>query len=34
MRPLGGTPQALGAFMVSELALWRPIAEPVAALLE
>ena len=34
MRPLGGTPQALGAFMVSELTLWRPIAEPVAALLE
>jgi tripartite-type tricarboxylate transporter receptor subunit TctC len=34
MRPLGGTPQQLGAFMVSELALWRPIAEPVAALME
>jgi tripartite-type tricarboxylate transporter receptor subunit TctC len=34
MRPLGGTPQQLGAFMASELTLWRPIAEPVAALLE
>ena len=34
MGPRGGTPQELGAFMASELARWRPIAEPVAALLE
>jgi tripartite-type tricarboxylate transporter receptor subunit TctC len=30
----GGTPQELGAFMVAEFGRWRPIAEPVAALLE
>jgi tripartite-type tricarboxylate transporter receptor subunit TctC len=34
MGPRGGTPQELGAFMASELTRWRPIAEPVAALLE
>lgn len=29
--PVGGPPEALGKFVVSELAKWRPIVEPLAA---
>ena len=29
--PVGGSPEALGRFVVSELAKWRPIVEPLAA---
>ncbi|WP_376851464.1 Bug family tripartite tricarboxylate transporter substrate binding protein [Caenimonas terrae] len=29
--PIGGPPDALGKFIVSELAKWRPIVEPLAA---
>jgi tripartite-type tricarboxylate transporter receptor subunit TctC len=31
MGPLGGPPEALGKFVVSELAKWRPIIEPLAS---
>jgi len=29
--PIGGPPEALGKFVVSEMAKWRPIVEPMAA---
>jgi len=34
MGAIGGTPDQLGAFMASETIRWRPIAEPVAAMIE
>jgi len=31
MRPIGGKPEALSAFVQSEMDKWRPIVEPLAA---
>ena len=34
VRPVGGTPQELGAFVRAEIAKWRPVVEPLATSLD